>query len=410
MTNQMPSPPSQNESYDEAIATIVALVALGIVFVVAVTRDGQGNRHHSTRSFPLAALGSDAAQDTDANGPFDQPWRLPFANRGKATPDGTHAKTDEGRKDDPGARGSDRPFLANPLDLLPAIHGGDRGLRVLPNPALNGGDDASPGTAMDVSPEQGMDTAGDADPGIQADVPPDVSSEVPSDLPSEASSGAESPLASEGSEAEVPELATETPTQPFPDVAPQYWATPFIEGLRQQEIVTGFVGGEFDPDSPISRAQFANQLDRAFAYTERSPLLTYNDVSADHPQYEAIMRVTQAGFMQGDDVGAFLPDNQVSRMEVLLALVSGLDLAPPADPIAVLKATYQDADTIPTWAVAKVATATELGMVVFQEKAVTFAPLKSATRAEAAAMVYQALVYAGEVPAVESEYIIRPQS
>ncbi|MGK7889331.1 MAG: S-layer homology domain-containing protein, partial [Leptolyngbyaceae cyanobacterium] len=70
---------------------------------------------------------------------------------------------------------------------------------------------------------------------------------------------------------------------------------------------------------------------------------------------------------------------------------------------------YQDVEAIPAWAVTPMATATELGMVVLPESSTTFDPRKPATRAEAAAMLYQALVYAGKAPAVESEYIIRPQ-
>ncbi|MGK7888448.1 MAG: S-layer homology domain-containing protein, partial [Leptolyngbyaceae cyanobacterium] len=230
--------------------------------------------------------------------------------------------------------------------------------------------------------------------------------------PSEPSTALDTPDLAESAldvAGEVPDLAEEVPAEAFADVAPQYWATPFIEGLRQQGIATGFVGGGFEPDTVISRAQFASQLDRAFSNNERSPQPNYSDVPEDHPQYDAIVRMTQSGFVQGYDVGTFLPDKQVSRMEVLLALVAGLELTPSAEPDATLKATFQDSDTIPLWAVDAIATATELELVVSPDNPATFDPSKPATRAEAAAMLYQALAYMGEVSPVESEYIVRPQ-
>ncbi|NET09276.1 MAG: S-layer homology domain-containing protein, partial [Symploca sp. SIO2B6] len=155
--------------------------------------------------------------------------------------------------------------------------------------------------------------------------------------------------------------------------------------------------------------QFAAQIYRAFAQGGGSRELDYSDVPTNHPQYEAIGQVTKSGFMSGYPEGDFQPNNNVSKLEVLLALASGLNLAVPRDPEGVLQSYYKDVDQIPSWAVPKIAAATEAGMVVNYSDLTVLSPNQSATRAEAAAMLYQALVSNGKAPEVTSEYIVQPQ-
>ncbi|NER00802.1 MAG: S-layer homology domain-containing protein [Cyanothece sp. SIO2G6] len=448
MTNQTPSPSPNHEHHDEAIAAIFALVALGTVFFVAVTRNGGVNADAPIDLPELMATGPDTTEiqgDSDENRQGDAGWRLPLLDQGISILGGSDAETDEtGDTSESGAQADEQltivPFplsdsTANGVDNSAGSVADNRA--ALLNSALGSANtepddgteledntEADPDSSLvpdlnseqstilpDISPEAGIEEgiAVSSEAASTAEATSESGSPSPDDLNIDASTIDNSAIDNSAIETAVPELAEEVPTEAFADVAPQYWATPFIEGLRQQDIATGFVGGDFEPDSVISRAQFASQLDRAFTHDERSPLPDYDDVSADHPQYDAIMRITQSGFMQGNDVGDFLPDDQVSRMEVLLALVSGLELTVSTDPETTLKATYQDADAVPAWAVTPMATATELGLVVVQNDPAIFNPRKPATRAEAAAMLYQALAYLGEVPSIESEYIVRPQ-
>ena len=66
---------------------------------------------------------------------------------------------------------------------------------------------------------------------------------------------------------------------------------------------------------------------------------------------------------------------------------------------------YSDRHTIPDYARKAVATATQRGIVVNYPDPKLLAPSRSATRAEVAAMVYQALIAIGRTSAIKSVYV-----
>jgi TolB protein len=56
-----------------------------------------------------------------------------------------------------------------------------------------------------------------------------------------------------------------SPTGVFPDVAASHWAAGYIERLVQLEITAGFPDGTYRPNDPVSRAQMAAFIVRAWA-------------------------------------------------------------------------------------------------------------------------------------------------
>ena len=56
----------------------------------------------------------------------------------------------------------------------------------------------------------------------------------------------------------------------FPDIT-NHWARPFIEGLAERNIVSGFPDGTFRPDKPTTRAQFAALLTAIFRTSVNRP-------------------------------------------------------------------------------------------------------------------------------------------
>jgi hypothetical protein len=91
------------------------------------------------------------------------------------------------------------------------------------------------------------------------------------------------------------------------------------------------------------------------------------------------------------------------RIELVTSLGTGLSL-PNAD-VNILEI-YEDRDTIPAYAKPAVAAATQAGIVVNYPKPTLLQPKQEATRAEAIAFVYQALVRTGRVNAISSPYIV----
>ena len=190
----------------------------------------------------------------------------------------------------------------------------------------------------------------------------------------------------------------------FLDVPNDFWARPFIDALSARGIVSGYAGDYFRPDQPVTRAEFAAILQDAFNQNPGQTTTGFNDVSQDFWAVEAVDRATQTGFLRGYPGNIFQPEQQIPRAQVLVALVSGLNLAPKSSTQSLQ--TYQDAAEIPNYATDKIATATEAGLVVNYPNQQTLEPNRPATRAEVAAIIYQALLQGGRVQPIQSQYIV----
>ncbi|MBW4497432.1 MAG: S-layer homology domain-containing protein [Oscillatoria princeps RMCB-10] len=188
----------------------------------------------------------------------------------------------------------------------------------------------------------------------------------------------------------------------FSDVPASHWAKDFIAELAAQEIIKGFLDGNFQPDAPVTRAEFAAMIRRAFKPTLSRQAVAFKDVPASHWAFSAIRDAYEMGFFQGD---TFNPDKKLDRLEVLVELARGLNYAPKGAADTVLKV-YSDAGAIPGDVRSWVAAATERGMVVNYPNRGVFNPKQVAARAEVAAFLYQALATTGNVAAISSPYVV----
>jgi hypothetical protein len=192
----------------------------------------------------------------------------------------------------------------------------------------------------------------------------------------------------------------------FIDVPQDFWAYPFITALASRGIVNGFPGGYFKPTDPVTRAEFAALLQEAFGQNPgRDNVAVFKDVSPNFWAVPAIDRAIQTGFLRGYPDNTFQPQQEIPRAQVLVALASGLNLTPPSSPAEVLQV-YTDVAQIPNYATQKVAAATTTGLVSNYPDPKLLNPNQNATRADVAAMIYQALVRAGRVEPIQSQYIV----
>ena len=195
----------------------------------------------------------------------------------------------------------------------------------------------------------------------------------------------------------------------FSDVPPSYWAYPFIEALAKRDIVRGFADRTFRPDQPVNRAEFAALIESAFenAPQQRDPL-DFNDVPQGFWGIPAINRAYSSGFMEGYPGNVFRPGQEIPRVQAIASLTRGLGLNPSGDVNATVQR-FQDANQIPNWATDKVAAATGSRLVVNHPDPNALEPNRPTTRAEAAALIYQALAQRQAVEPIESQFIVEPQ-
>jgi S-layer homology domain len=193
----------------------------------------------------------------------------------------------------------------------------------------------------------------------------------------------------------------------FQDVPEGYWAKPYIDALSARGLIQGFENNTFRPDEPVTRAQFAKLITQAFILNPTKAAIAFNDLAQNYWAAEAIDDAVKGGFMNGFPDFSFKPDQSVTRVQTLTALVTGLNTNAAGDPNASVQR-YADNARIPTWAVGKVAAATQSGIVINYPQLDTLAPNQPTTRAEAAAMIYQALVYQGRLEPIDSAYLVKP--
>ena len=185
----------------------------------------------------------------------------------------------------------------------------------------------------------------------------------------------------------------------FPDID-DHWADDYINALARRGVLRDF-GTSFAPNATVTRLEFARMLSRAFNQPLERSAPRFADVTPNSPGYTAIQSAYQMGFMSGNMDGNFRPNDPISRVEVMIALASGLGYDPTD--LASLRV-YRDRAEIPTMAQAQVAAATENEIVVSYPDPDWLYPNTAATRGDVAAMVYQAIASTGDAPAIASPY------
>ncbi|QOV22494.1 fasciclin domain-containing protein [Anabaenopsis elenkinii] len=191
------------------------------------------------------------------------------------------------------------------------------------------------------------------------------------------------------------------------DVTPEYWASPFIQGLAQRNIISGFPDGTFRPNEPVNRAEFAAMIQKAFNQDQIRQISAdgFADVPGNFWAVSAIQEAYETGFMSGYPGNLFLPNQEIRKVEAIVALTNGLGLKNRENSLAVVNTYYTDASAIPNYALDNVAAATEASIVVNYPNINLLNPLDPLTRAEASAILYQALVREGQMQALDRNLV-----
>jgi parallel beta-helix repeat protein len=186
-----------------------------------------------------------------------------------------------------------------------------------------------------------------------------------------------------------------------------HWAEGFIKGLVDKGYISGFPDGTFKPEDPITRAQYAAVISRAFELPRKRPAVTFVDVLGGFWALPFIQEATQMGFISGFPDNSFRPNQNLTRVQAIVSLVDGLGFT--GGTVDVLSY-YFDRAQIPSYATEKVATATQRRIVVNYPSVRQLEPMQDITRAEVAAMVYQSLVALNQLPAIASPFIVTPSA
>ncbi|HEX6969967.1 MAG TPA: S-layer homology domain-containing protein, partial [Micromonosporaceae bacterium] len=198
-----------------------------------------------------------------------------------------------------------------------------------------------------------------------------------------------------------------------------HWAQADIELMAAKHVVRGLPDGRFDPEGPVTRAEFAALLVRAMGLPAGAADGTaggaaegldgglgdglqdepgFADVHPDDWFHAEVLAAAAAGIVSGYDDGTFRPHAPVTREQVAVMVAralrslgrAGASLSGAA--ARQILAGFTDADAVSGWAEADLALAVREGIVLGQADAggargTRIAPQAGATRAQAAVMI-----------------------
>ncbi|MFC5542429.1 MAG: NlpC/P60 family protein [Bacilli bacterium] len=104
-------------------------------------------------------------------------------------------------------------------------------------------------------------------------------------------------------------LDTNDTATPFVDVKPDSKYAGATKALNELQIFTGDASGKFNPGSPITRAQLAKVLVKAYGLQMKGEPKTFTDVPANHWAYEYVQILASNGITTGKSDGSFGVDD-----------------------------------------------------------------------------------------------------
>lgn len=200
------------------------------------------------------------------------------------------------------------------------------------------------------------------------------------------------------------QLRARTTAISFRDVSSNYWAASFIRELAALDIIDGYPDGSYRPDQPVTRAEFAAIIRRAFNQAEVRQAINFLDVDRRYWAYSAIQETYRMGFLSNVANNLFRPVNSISKGDVLFALATGLRLSTNSSTDTLLSVYNQT--NLSTEQRVLLAALTEQGIVVNYPDVRSINLDRTVTRAEVAVIVYQTLASLGCVQTIDSPYVI----
>ena len=178
-------------------------------------------------------------------------------------------------------------------------------------------------------------------------------------------------------------LAADAPA--FSDMPEEdYWSFAALTAAVENGLLQGD-GGKLLPDDPLTRAQLAAIVNRAYGALDTADIGGFTDVPDDAWYQQDIAKAVRMGTFQGDG-STMRPNDPVTRQEAFTVLARAFRLS---DGDSAALAQFSDAEAVADWAKGPVAALVEAGYVNGRDGAIC--PTEPITRAEFVQVMYKML-------------------
>lgn len=179
-------------------------------------------------------------------------------------------------------------------------------------------------------------------------------------------------------------------TSIFDDLETVSWAETAINALAEQGIVAGDENGKFNPNNNVKREEFVKMLVAASGMYDEYAECTFKDVTEDAWYYRYIASATSNGLVYGVSEKEFGVGTEITRQDMAVmcyrAAKATIEIPQIRNDIA-----FNDSDRISDYAKEAVSALYKANVVngVGNNE---FSPIGTATRAQAAVMIYNLFI------------------
>lgn len=177
----------------------------------------------------------------------------------------------------------------------------------------------------------------------------------------------------------------------FQDVS-NHWSKEAVEDMASRLVINGTDDTHFNPNAPITRAEFAAIVVRGLGLAEDKPTDKFKDVKPSDWYSGAVEKAVEYGLVQGYEDGTFGPNKTITREEALVLISRAMDVA-NMEGIVVDSSSalgkFADSLEVSPWAKADVAKTVDSGLA--QGTGQKLAPKANITRAETATLIQRLL-------------------
>ncbi len=174
---------------------------------------------------------------------------------------------------------------------------------------------------------------------------------------------------------------------PFTDVNKSDWYYNAIEYTYQNGIISGATDTEFRPSAKITRGMIVTILWRMEGSPKVTGVKDFTDVKGQY-YYDAVRWAAKNGVVNGYGDGRFGPNANITREQLATILCNYAKYKKKNTNVTVDISKYKDWNKVSSYARASMQWAIKTGVVTGKENGTKVDPQGTATRGEAACMIY----------------------